>query len=344
MEETQLSKNTVRSARKIINSIGGATLFRFAIGFVIAYAGCLIMWAASGEPQIIVMRGGFIDIIATAESLKAFAERNVLFYPLLLLAATIIANIVPYYLCAKKLGLSVKGFFSKPDITGFSAVTFGSVALSISFAAGTLISLINFVLGKFRIGLSTPSFDIPLHSSVGAAAMILTMVIIAPVTEEFIFRGVVLNTFKKYGSGFAVVSSSLLWALMHGNIVQAVPVFGMGLILGVVALRSKSIIPSIIIHMINNLIATLALLAKASGNKYVYLITGLLVGSLMLAAAMTGITLFCIYHRQFFTRDIKTPENATAHLGSKAFLTSWTVILAIIIYSAYIITSVRPLG
>jgi heme/copper-type cytochrome/quinol oxidase subunit 2 len=96
--------------------------------------------------------------------------------------------------------------------------------------------------------------------------------------------------------------------------------------------------------MINNLIATLAILVKESGNEYISVISSLLVVSFMIAVAVTGITLFCVYHRRFFTRDIKTPENATAHLGSKAFLTSWTVILAIIIYSAYIITSVRPLG
>ncbi|OZG50697.1 CPBP family intramembrane glutamic endopeptidase [Bombiscardovia coagulans] len=77
----------------------------------------------------------------------------------------------------------------------------------------------------------------------------------APVVEEVAFRGVVLTSLKRYGKIFAIVTSSLLFAVLHGNLSQGVFTFGLGLVLGYVACEF-SLIWSIGLHIFSNVIAT----------------------------------------------------------------------------------------
>jgi len=77
--------------------------------------------------------------------------------------------------------------------------------------------------------------------------------IVAPFVEEITYRGFVLRSLEKYGKVFAVVVSSVLFGIMHSNLPQSMFAFGVGLVLGYVAVE-YSIVWSIIIHAINNMV------------------------------------------------------------------------------------------
>ncbi|RLB43912.1 MAG: hypothetical protein DRH30_02435 [Deltaproteobacteria bacterium] len=83
----------------------------------------------------------------------------------------------------------------------------------------------------------------------GGVSVLLALVLVAPVTEELIFRGWLLQDLKeRYGQRRALVWSSLLFGLVHiqpGAVVYAA--LG-GLVLGAVALRTKSTLASIAMH------------------------------------------------------------------------------------------------
>ena len=89
----------------------------------------------------------------------------------------------------------------------------------------------------------------------GMIAYLAWVCVIAPVTEEYIFRGAMLRTLSKYGSGFAIVASAFAFGLMHGNMAQTPMAFLIGLILGYVAAKSGNIRQSIFIHFVNNVFA-----------------------------------------------------------------------------------------
>ena len=80
--------------------------------------------------------------------------------------------------------------------------------------------------------------------------------IIAPVFEEFLFRGILLRTLSKYHVGFAAFATSLFFGLMHGNLNQVPGAFLAGLVLAYVAIRSGSIRTPILIHMFINTYST----------------------------------------------------------------------------------------
>ena len=99
--------------------------------------------------------------------------------------------------------------------------------------------------------LKMPEIETP-TDTFGMAIYIITTSLFPAFTEEFIFRGAIYGSLKKFGKVTAVVVSSLLFSLIHGNLVQIPFAFIVGLILGFVTAESDSIWPAVIIHFINN--------------------------------------------------------------------------------------------
>ena len=85
---------------------------------------------------------------------------------------------------------------------------------------------------------------------------LLYIVLIGPIFEEVIFRGAILRTLLPYGRNFAIVLSSLLFAVYHLNLFQGVFAFFAGLILAYCTVRF-SMKWSILLHIANNALASL---------------------------------------------------------------------------------------
>jgi membrane protease YdiL (CAAX protease family) len=86
-------------------------------------------------------------------------------------------------------------------------------------------------------------------------ASFLTVVIVAPLTEEMLFRGVILRGFLQKFSAFkAILVSSLLFAFIHLNPWQFFSALGLGLACGWWYMRARSLIPVVLCHALANLI------------------------------------------------------------------------------------------
>ena len=80
-----------------------------------------------------------------------------------------------------------------------------------------------------------------------------TIVIIAPIFEEFFTRGILLTRWSiKWGIPKAIFMSSFLFSILHADFIGA---FFFGYVLSILYIRTKSLIIPISIHMVNNLIA-----------------------------------------------------------------------------------------
>lgn len=78
----------------------------------------------------------------------------------------------------------------------------------------------------------------------------------APVLEEVLFRGVILTgLLRNYRPWVAIGQSALLFGLFHFNPIQIVSAGIMGLLLGWMYYRTRSLLLCIIIHALNNLLA-----------------------------------------------------------------------------------------
>ena len=87
----------------------------------------------------------------------------------------------------------------------------------------------------------------------GLGTALVLVALLPAVAEEVTFRGVVLAGLRRSGSRWiAVVGSALVFGLFHINPYHVVAAFVVGLLLGWVALESGSILPGILIHLVNN--------------------------------------------------------------------------------------------
>jgi membrane protease YdiL (CAAX protease family) len=84
---------------------------------------------------------------------------------------------------------------------------------------------------------------------------IISVVIMAPIAEELLFRGILFNTIKHAGYPLAgMFASAALFALVHGSMALMLPLFVMGFALAWVYEKSGSIIAPIVMHATFNAI------------------------------------------------------------------------------------------
>ena len=97
---------------------------------------------------------------------------------------------------------------------------------------------------------------------------VLLTVGMAPVLEEWFFRGIVLkNLSNVYGDVWAILLSALFFAAAHGNMVQLLPALLMGLLFGYIYVKSdRSLTTVIMLHVVNNLISYSLILYGLADN------------------------------------------------------------------------------
>lgn len=100
-------------------------------------------------------------------------------------------------------------------------------------------------------------YDKMLSTVTGAGSsvvMLLAVMLLAPIGEELLFRGLILRYSDKYlPSWTAIIFQALIFGVYHGNIIQGVYAFLLGIVLGLLACKFKSVVPGIILHMSINI-------------------------------------------------------------------------------------------
>ena len=111
-------------------------------------------------------------------------------------------------------------------------------------------------------------------------SMFLYASFVGPVIEELIYRGIVFRALRKYGKMFAIITSSILFGVMHGNLPQMAFATAIGFVLAYVT-EEYSIKWAILLHVINNFVIAelISLLGKFLGTE---------VGDLMNAFVIFG--------------------------------------------------------
>ncbi|MBR4295537.1 MAG: CPBP family intramembrane metalloprotease [Clostridia bacterium] len=131
----------------------------------------------------------------------------------------------------------------------------GSHPIASVFAAlGMLLAISNFV-GIFNFGGSEVSFQ--KYQDYDIVLLVFTSVLIPAFCEELFFRGLILTNLLPHGKGFAIIASSAIFGLVHGNHDQILFATLSGLILGWLYCETESLYCGVIVHIFNNLIATI---------------------------------------------------------------------------------------
>ena len=130
-------------------------------------------------------------------------------------------------------------------------------------------------------GIEFASYDTSSPSN--AAEMIIFIIecaVIPALTEEIAVRGIIMQPLRRYGDKFAIIMSSVIFALMHRNINQIPFAFVAGIALGYFACATGSIWTSIVIHFANNLFSVIVTTVNdytQYGGFVYYILTGIII-------------------------------------------------------------------
>jgi membrane protease YdiL (CAAX protease family) len=203
-----------------------------------------------------------VSVMATSATAEDFT--STLLSPIgtlvLLLLQDIILVLVPFYV------------WVKPGYITFDEMGLDSKNLPVRILLGGLVGvgLGGLVLGaQILIGYdSSGGVPAPLSwSALDYAVMVISVSVVAPITEEFYFRGIMFRGALKYFDGkqnpygflTALLYSSFLFSIIHGyDLFGAVAVFMGGMVFALLYHKTDSIITAIIAHAAYNFIIVTA--------------------------------------------------------------------------------------
>jgi len=182
----------------------------------------------------------FILFLALAGSVSG-AFGRVIYY---------LAYILPIVAMLIVFRTEVKDFISRPsdgapELTLVSLFPFVGAVVLISY-------LTSLLLGLFGV---TNETDVSGH----IIYELLRHALVPAVLEELLFRLIPISLLSRYSGKNAIIISSLLFAFAHCNLFQIPYALIAGAVLGILTLMTGSIIPSLVLHFVNNALSVVML-------------------------------------------------------------------------------------
>lgn len=141
--------------------------------------------------------------------------------------------------------------------------------ISLGIILNIIGAIILAIVPKRVIEKTQYSTNLNIYTSLGS--MVLCVGILVPICEELIFRYFIFNSVK-FGTSkyFAILFSSLLFAIAHGNPIQQIYTFIYGVVFVTLNIKYNSILPSIILHIVINTTTALLTVENTLSNKNVH--------------------------------------------------------------------------
>ena len=152
-------------------------------------------------------------------------------------------------------------------------------------------------------------------------------------TEEIVMRGYVMGNLRAYGDKFAIIMSSVMFAAMHGNLVQAPFALIAGFALGYFSIKTGSLWTGIIIHALNNTISVVITYAtEGLSEEKANMLAAVLIYGLIFVGALAFILFRMITKDRPLTdncRALSLKEKCSAFILNPTMLLSFAYMLYI---------------
>lgn len=285
-----------------------------------------------------------------------------LVFPLVLLVLFMLRVVSPQNMAQPNLGLSNTAYLLVYMLVYIIAMGFPMIFTALiarrrinPFAPAKKVPVFTFLLGllgglaicvvaNFVASLTVSFFsqfgiqppDMPsflVDTPLSLALNILIVAVLPAFLEEMVFRGYVLQALRPYGGMTAIVCSSLLFSLMHGNILQIPFAFLVGMVLGFLVVQTNNIWIAVTLHFLNNFMAvlleygTLHTPDDQAANRLVLLVYLIVV--LVGLAAVIALS----YRRSALTERVAPPRSAlTAGERAGTVFTAPAFLISVVVF------------
>ena len=240
------------------------------------------IFPSQGEALIIILITMLLTFFAGIVAVTlGFKRTELLFVEVL--------TIVPAVIFVYKKKFSPKLIFRLRSININILLASIFIGLALTVLADEVDRLIQLIFPMPEIILKAIEETLIIRSLNDFFVVIISAVLLAAICEELLFRGFLQTCFENtFDITKAVMITSLIFAIVHFNPWWTIQLILFGVFLGVLAWKSNSIIPSIIVHLINNGVALIFTNLGESNFQWYYWKNHVNPSIILLA----GITLF----------------------------------------------------
>lgn len=307
------------------NGIGFGILFYIIFSFILPSVVLAIVQMLN--PYVQVSAQGIIESPAVEQLVTLISGNLSLLLPFLLL---VFVTRIP----ARQL-INFRPFHASVTVPSMFIALGASV---IGYMASITLSSVLALFGLQPV-MSDISFP---EEPLAIFLFLLNLTVIAPIAEEIVFRGVIMNLLRRFGDCFALLLSSLLFAAVHMNLVQMPNAFIMGLVIGYFSLCTGSLWTGVCIHMLNN-----ALVMLLNGLLYAVpveaqLLVMFAVYALYLAAALVAMLVLLRNHPDIFFFH-RSSTLSTERKKYSTFFSALTMIFCLITLTVFTLSNIVPL-
>lgn len=201
-----------------------------------------------------------------------------------------------------------------------------------------LMALITAIIGiislVFKLKIeSNDNSILPDYPTLYVNMTLFSTIIIAPIIEEMIFRGVIMNDLKEYGYKTAIIINSVLFGLAHTEIEKVIITIFLGIIFSYVAYR-YSLRYSVLLHMVWNLNSSMGSIFyynKMPDEMIIWFVA-------VLSLALIVISIFGIIKKKYimifsiFRLSIEDKKNMTLFLKNNAI---FLIMISVIFFTNF---------
>ena len=187
---------------------------------------------------------------------------------------------------------------------GWQTVLLLPAGLGLCFIGNILSNYIITFANSF--GVTFRSYEYAMEQQENApetlGLLLLTVVhtaILPALLEEMVFRGFIMQPLRRYGDWFAIITSALIFGLVHGNMMQVPFAILAGVALGYINVISGSMWMNILLHFLNNLISVLYTSAVAFSGEDGGIVLSLLVTYGVIAVGILAFVGYVLSNRNF---------------------------------------------
>lgn len=198
-----------------------------------------------------------------------------------------------------------------------------AAAFMINIMGGGIVKVIKDLLNLVGLSISSYSVDVSSDSGEGLSLfLILYSAILAPIAEELVFRLVLFRSIEKVNVRAAILTTGVLFGLMHGNFDQSISVIPLGMFLSYLSHRYSIWVP-IVVHITNNLIVNIIAIM---GTKSDFFISGIFIFGII--SSIIALILLVKYYKEKMN---KLPKGKLLYIKTLGFWCFLILNIALII-------------
>ena len=209
------------------------------------------------------------------------------------------------------------------------------VGLSIVHFFAYISAVFDITLGFFGIQKYVGAFHSFPQTTAGIIVYFFSVVITPALFEEFVFRYLMLNALRKYGNAFAIVVSSVLFGFIHASTNAFFFATALGLFSAYIAIKTKSIWFSVILHAVVNGVAMTMEYLGGTLSDYSFSIVNFVYLDFILAVSVISMIIFIKKNKKIELAEHKN----YVHIKKRTKLLSFGNVISILFFVIVILIS-----